>query len=105
MKEQLDIEIMTYDALISWYRSDYRYLKNVLAYTKGQFRFKKPVSDGSSLFAYLTPSVLLLSEEDEQILRSQGYQIDAWKAGEPLSFNDRFPLRKDADGKWSLRPY
>lgn len=44
----------------------------------------------STMFAYMKPSDLELSKEAEAALRSNGYDIDAWKDNKMLTFNDKW---------------
>ena len=67
--------------------------KIILSTWKEQgFKIKKlPKQEiSTSLFAYLKPEYLQISERDIEILKEQDYQIDIWLSGRALSYNDKY---------------
>ena len=89
-----NIRVMTYDSLISQCQSlPYNSEKIILSSWKDQgFKIKKlPKQDiHTSLFAYLKPEYLQISEEDIELLKKEDYQIDVWKMGRALKYNDKY---------------
>ena len=93
-KSDNDIRVMTYDSLVSQCESvPYNGEKIILSTWKEQgFKIKKlPKQEiSTSLFAYLKPEYLQISERDIEILKEQDYQIDIWLSGKALSYNDKY---------------
>lgn len=93
-KSDNDIRVMTYDSLVSQCESvPYNGEKIILSTWKEQgFKIKKlPKQEiSTSLFAYLKPEYLQISERDIEILKEQDYQIDIWLSGRSLSYNDKY---------------
>ena len=93
-KSDNDIRVMTYDSLVSQCESvPYTGEKIILSTWKEQgFKIKKlPQQEiSTSLFAYLKPGYLQISERDIEILKEQDYQIDIWLSGRALSYNDKY---------------
>lgn len=93
-KSDNDIRVMTYDSLVSQCKSvPYNGEKIILSTWKEQgFKIKKlPKQEiSTSLFAYLKPEYLQISERDIEILKEQDYQIDIWLSGRALSYNDKY---------------
>ncbi|KAI4451592.1 hypothetical protein C823_006152 [Eubacterium plexicaudatum ASF492] len=93
-KSDNDIRVMTYDSLVSQCESvPYNGEKIILSTWKEQgFKIKKlPKQEiSTSLFAYLRPEYLQISERDIEILKEQDYQIDIWLSGRALSYNDKY---------------
>ena len=93
-KSNENIRVMTYDSLISQCQSlPYNSEKIILSSWKDQgFKIKKlPKQDiHTSLFAYLKPEYLQISEEDIELLKKEDYQIDVWKMGRALEYNDKY---------------
>ncbi|MFM0160793.1 DUF4263 domain-containing protein [Paraburkholderia sediminicola] len=46
----------------------------------------------SNEFAYLEKGTLLLDSEAERLLKAKGYDIDAWKADQPLSLQGKYTM-------------
>ena len=84
-----NIDILTYDSLMSYYENFGPYKKNVLHSLKEHFGFKRLHVMPKGIFAYLGPGQFFLSSDDEAMLKDAGYEIDKWKKGDPLIFNDK----------------
>jgi len=91
------MQIMTYDGLISFYRSQQRAEKHILALTKTRFRFKKMADDMGSIFSYLGPDTLNISAEQLAELSARGYDMDAWSEGRLLTHNGKWPYTNMKD--------
>ena len=93
-KSDSDVRIMTYDSLISQCESlPYNSEKIILSTWKEQgFKIKElPKQEiSTSLFAYLKPEYLKISDSDIGKLKEQDYQMDVWLSGSPLSYNDKY---------------
>ncbi len=93
-KSDSDVRIMTYDSLISQCESlPYNSEKIILSTWKEQgFKIKElPKQEiSTSLFAYLKPEYLKISDSDIGKLKEQDYQMAVWLSGSPLSYNDKY---------------
>lgn len=89
-----DIRVMTYDSLISQYKSScHEPERIILSPRKSQgFKIKKlPKNEiSTSIFGHLKPEYLLLSKEDIERLKKQDYQIDQWLQGKMLVCNEKY---------------
>lgn len=81
-KSREDIRVMTYDSLVSQYESlPYNSEKIILSSWKDQgFKIKKIPSKKiqTSLFAYMKPEYLRISNDDIKTLQQENYSIDKW---------------------------
>jgi len=87
--------VITYDSLISIYQNNPK-VKHAILSPKGNGNFKIkffPEGLGTSLFGYLKPSELEISPSIIEVLKSEGYEIDKWLAGDRLMVNNK--LTKD----------
>lgn len=95
-KSDNDIRVMTYDSLVSQCESvSYNDEKIILSTWKEQgFKIKKlPKQEiHTSLFAYIKPEYLKISERDIKILKAQDYQIDSWLSGKMLRYNEKYDM-------------
>jgi len=93
LREQKNIDVMSYDSLVN----NYRYLggdpKNVLRLTGEQYGFKYLNDPPFALFSYLGPDVLTLSKEQGEALAALDYDIDRWREGELLVVNGKHTER------------
>lgn len=88
-----DTKIMTYDSVISSCEHlPYIVKKLILSPWKDQgYKIKSVPSDiDTPIFAYMTPDYLKVDQSELEKLKQQDYQMDAWLAGEPLSFNNKY---------------
>lgn len=86
------VHVMTWDTLLEEYQSGRGRAKAVLTVDGRGFRLKHAERSPKLLFAYVRPQHLKLSKAAEAALRADGFQIDAWRAGEMLVVNDRHPM-------------
>ncbi|NRB42846.1 MAG: hypothetical protein HRU20_30985 [Pseudomonadales bacterium] len=85
------ITLMTYDIVINRYRENLIVEKNVLSYAQEGYRYKFLTCDPGNIFVWLGPDHLHLNRNQEEWLKSQGYDIDAWNAGGMLTQNHKRP--------------
>ena len=89
-----DIRVMTYDSLISQCKlNTCNEEKIILSHWKEKgFRIKKlPKQEiSTSLFAYMKPEYLQISDDDIARLKKEDYQMDVWLSGKLLSYNDKY---------------
>lgn len=89
-----DIRVMTYDSLISQCQlNTCNEEKIILSPWKEQgFRIKKLPKQEilTSLFAYMKPEYLQISDDDIARLKKEDYQMDVWLNGKLLSYNDKY---------------
>lgn len=90
MIDETGIEIMTFDQLIDWYTNDQRYGKLVLRLTGSQFAFKYMHFLPSQILSYVGPDRLLLSQEEIDQLKADGYEMDKWSKGDLLTYNWKY---------------
>lgn len=90
ISEQSNIKIMTYDTLISYYESDLIIQKDIMSFKQGKYHYKKLVTKPQNVFSYIGPGELELTNEQKNVLRDDGYEIDKWCNGEMLTHNIRF---------------
>jgi len=86
------IHIMTWDTLLDNYRAGRGEPKAVLTVNTSGFRLKSVERLPELTFAYVRPQHLKLSKEAEAALRADGYAIDAWKKGQLLEVNGKWPM-------------
>lgn len=84
-RDKSGIDIFTYDALISHYRSGKRFEKNVMFASKNRFAFKRVACEFGNMLAWIGPDALKFSTAQRAELVSRGYEMDAWEVGETLS--------------------
>ena len=94
-KSRNDFRVMTYDSLASQYRCSSRSNDKIIVLSpwKDQgFKIKKMPNKkiDTSLFAYLTPEFLEVSKEYIDILKKDDYQMDVWKDGKLLVYNNKY---------------
>ncbi len=92
-KSNSDTKVMTYDSIISIYKSLY-YIQNKLILTtwKEQGFKVKIVPDhlDTSIFAYFLPDFLKVDKDNIEKLKLQDYQMDEWLAGNLLVINSKY---------------
>jgi hypothetical protein len=88
--DETGIEIMTFDQLVDWYSNDQRYEKLVLRLTGSQFDFKHMHFLPSQILSYVGPDGLLLSQEEIDRLKADGYEMDKWRKGDLLTYNWKY---------------
>lgn len=89
-----DIRVMTYDSIISQCQTlSYNGEKIILSTWKEQgFKIKRlpKYKVSTSLFAYMKPEYLQISDNDIERLKGEDYQMDIWLSGKPLSYNEKY---------------
>lgn len=91
IQQDLGISILTFDQLVSWYQNDLVFKKSILRVARQGYEFKAMGAGPSSILAYLGPGELFLSDAQTKALETEGYDMDAWRRGELLVFNDKYP--------------
>ncbi len=84
------IDIMTYDALLTWYKEDRKFKKNILRLAGDAFVFKIMHDEPEHIFAYIGPDKLHLTDAQKDRLRNVGYEIDKWAVGDFLVYNTKY---------------
>ncbi|MBP2463936.1 MULTISPECIES: Shedu immune nuclease family protein [unclassified Rhizobium] len=102
IREEQGVDLFTYDQLIEIYRGYQRSRKNIMRKTKRMFAFKSLIDEPHHIFSHLGPGAIELTSDQEGRLVSQGYEMDAWKAGHLLNYNHRHPIHR-RDDKLLLR--
>lgn len=95
-KEDADINIMTYDSLISRYTrfTGVDSEKVILSPWREQGYKIKKLPKGhidTALFSVLSKDCLMVSKEQEKRLEEEGYMISEWNKGKPLAINNKKP--------------
>ena len=85
-----NIDILTYDTLLNWYRHDRRYKKNILRLSKTHFTFKHLHMNPEHILAYVGPDHLEFTTEHYERLSKEGYEMDKWQQGELLTYNRKY---------------
>lgn len=88
-----DMEICTYDSLISWYHNNPREPKNIISLRKNKFKIKHLNTNPRHLLSHLTPEYIRLTEDQKQLLKNRGLEIDHWER------ENRFPLGSNSTSK------
>lgn len=95
--EQRRISVHTYDTVRRMAERGESKAKAVLRATSRGFAMQSAEASPEGIFAYVGTEHLELSASAEQSLRDEGYDIDAWKAGRMLGFNERYPIPTDEE--------
>ncbi len=85
-----DVNIITFDQVISWYRNSPRFQKLVLRLSGLHFAFKHMHFEPTQILSYVGPDRLRLTEGERARLRQSGYEIDKWSRGDLLTFNHKY---------------
>lgn len=88
--DETGIDILTYDTLLNWYRNDQRFLKNILRLSGVQYAFKYMHFEPTQIFSYVGPDYLTLTQEQIDHLKNSGYEMDKWKKGDLLTYNNKY---------------
>lgn len=88
--KESSINILTFDQLIGFYKTDQRYKKLVLHLKKNQYAFKYMQFEPTQIFSYMGPDLLSLSTEQFEKLKSAGYEMEKWRNGDLLTYNVKF---------------
>lgn len=90
IEKDSELQILTFDQLVSWYRNGHRFQKLVLRLTGTQFAFKYMHFEPTQILTFVGPDRLYLSEVERDRLRVAGYEIDKWSTGDLLTYNCRY---------------
>lgn len=104
LAQETQINIITYDQLIDYYRNDEKYKKNVLRLVRTQYEFKSMTAGPGHMLSYMSPGQLLLSQDEFALLTSEGYDMDAWRAGKLLSVNGKHTISQAGAGFFGSKP-
>jgi hypothetical protein len=88
--QETGVEIMTYDSLITWYREDRKFKKNILRLSGDMYQFKHMHDEPENMLAYIGPDKLQLTSDQKDQLRNSGYEIDKWATGDLLTYNHKY---------------
>tara|TARA_R110001606_G_scaffold241078_1_gene389096 strand:- start:28140 stop:29003 length:864 start_codon:yes stop_codon:yes gene_type:complete len=94
IEKDQQIEILTFDTLLRHYRAGRGELRCILSPRSKGYAIKRMDGQPEHLFAYVYPEHLDVSQIFETQLTAAGFQMDAWRNNELLTFN----------GKWSTTP-
>jgi hypothetical protein len=86
-----DLKVLTYDSLITGLRHRGGTRKNILTVARRAFKLKHLNCYPGSLFAYLSPHDIEVSDEQIAALEAQDFQMHKWQNGSLLSWNQRYP--------------
>lgn len=90
LSEQSNVKFMTYDTIISYYQNDLVFKKDIMSFKQGKYHYKNLVTKPEHVFSYIGPGDLELTDEQKNILRTDGYEIDKWYSGEMLTHNIKY---------------
>ena len=103
LRQQRDLEVLTYDSLISYYQHGGGAKKNVLRLAGTQYEFKHMNVPPHTMLSHVGPDVFALSKGQGDILAALDYEIDRWRAGEYLAFNGRQTLENGLSHMKNMR--
>lgn len=94
LQENLGLELLTYDNLVTRHKNFPGKSKNVirLSYPGPAFKYLYLNAPPRSEFAYLKPGRLNLDPEAREVIVSMGYELDSWKKGELLVVDNKKPM-------------
>lgn len=87
---ETEVEILTFDKLVDWYKNDQRYKKLILRLSGNQYAFKHMDFEPTQILSYLGPDRLSLSIEQFERLKAAGYEMDKWNKGDLLTYNSKY---------------
>lgn len=93
LRNERGIRLMTWDSVWRHAETSRRPRLNVLAHHRGSFRFKRAQA-GTLLFGQFHHDQIHLDGDQEAWFRTNGYDIDAWRAGKLLTLNQKYPREK-----------
>jgi Domain of unknown function (DUF4263) len=105
LEKETGINILTYDSLISWYKNSPRnWYKNIVRLDKDRYSFKRMDAKDQTYFAHLSPSQIILTDQQKAELISQDYQISDWENNILLTINLKYSTLKQLEER-GLGPY
>lgn len=102
-REKHRISVITYDTVKRMAERGESKPKAVLRATSRGYSIQSAEASPEGMFAYVRPEHLHLSPSAEQSLRDDHYDIDAWKGGRMLGFNERYPIPTDEERSVMIR--
>ncbi len=94
LEENPDFKIMTYDSLLNSLKAGQGIELDVLRQVRSKFSFKYHHRKDTSIFAWLSPNELRLSDSDKKYYKNLDYDIDSWEQGKLLRVNNKQPQEK-----------
>jgi hypothetical protein len=99
-----DFKVLTYDSPVRGLRFRGGVRKNILTVVRKGFKLKHLNCYPGSLFAYLSPHEIEVSNKQLAALKAEGFQMDRWRNGDLLRLNHRYPdveslMESDAFGE------
>lgn len=85
-----DTKVMTYDSIISYCENSFDLCEKLVLSPVGDQAFKiksVPEEISTSLFGWLTPEYIKIERPQVELLKQQGYEMDAWLQGTLLTHN------------------
>ena len=97
VREKHGISVLTYDTVKRMAERGESKAKAVLRATSRGYLMQSAEAAPEGIFAYVGTEHLELSSSAEQSLRDDHYDIDAWKGGRMLGYNERYPIPTDEE--------
>lgn len=92
------IHVMTYDSIASHIKHvPLIYEKIIVSQWEEGLKIKNLQSFDTSAFSFFTPYMLKVDGEVEAQLRAEDFDMDAWKNGELLELNNKYPMSRYAE--------
>ncbi|MCP1667505.1 Shedu anti-phage system protein SduA domain-containing protein [Pseudomonas citronellolis] len=93
------IHIRTFDNLVTGHKNGHSRSHNIVKITRPgpKFSYTHLHKEPKNEFAYLLPGTMIINDEVETVLKSKDYDIDAWKNGELLTINHKYPSSREAE--------
>lgn len=98
LRQDKGIHFMTYDSVINSVESGPRFKKAILTKAGNGFRLKSIEGVPEHIFSYVYPEHLSVDPGVEAALRTDGYDIDSWRANNLLVVNGRWSRESAATG-------
>jgi len=92
LRKETEIDIMTYDTLLNYYKNSERYKKDILSLSKNKMKFKHIHTDSTMLFSYVSKDDFILTSEQKEYFKSKGYEIEEWEKGKSLAVNGKHTM-------------
>lgn len=86
LEKESGVKIMSFDTIIGSYKNNPRTRKNVMKLSGERYAFKE-MNFLPRFFDFLGPDVIKLTPDEVKNLKAEGYEIDYWLSGEPLTLN------------------
>jgi hypothetical protein len=103
LRADQDITVFTYDTVSRMVERGESKPKTVLRASSRGYIMQSAEAMPEGIFAYVGTQHLELSPAAERSLRDDGYDIDAWKGGRMLGFNERYPIPTDEECRVAIQ--